>query len=468
MQIVIVGGGRVGTTLAEKLSREGHDVTLVEQDPRAVAELSDALDVRVSEGNGATAEALRRAGAEEAELLLATSDSDETNFVAGRVAASLFEVPSVVVRLRDPDHEEAFYALSRGAPGRVVCVNPEAAAVEKIAALLEVPNTQDVSAFMDGELLVAGFRIGQDSEFAERPVSDMRLFFAETPSLVAAIQRGDQAMVPHGEETLRAGDVVHFAIARSDLPGVLQLLGAEEPERRRILVAGATRLGIAVVRRLRELRLSVSLLEADRAVAQRAAERLPGTVHVENGVPTSQRFLEELEIERVHTFVAVTPDHETNLVAGLLAKKLGAKRAFALVDNPALADLIGETSIDAPISPRLLAIGLIKQHVPRGGNVISMAAILGDRVEVIEAEAVKGSRVVSGPLATIGLPRGVLVAALRRSGALRVPRGTDRVEPGDRLLLIAATEATKKLFDFLRGPEPRAGRTGCRARKGRG
>lgn len=453
MQIVIVGGGRVGTTLADKLSQEGHDVTLLEQDPQAVAELSDALDVRVVEGNGATAEALRRAGAEGAQLLLATSDSDEVNFVAGRVAASMLRVGTVVVRLRDPAHEEAFRALSSGDDAHVVCVNPEAAAVEKIVSLLELPGASDVEAFMDGQLLVAGFRILDTSEFADRPVSDMGLFFAGTPSLVAAIQRGDEAMVPHGEESIRVGDLVYFAIARPELEGVLELMGAGEAPRRRILVAGATRLGLAVARRLHGLGRSLTLLEADPRAAGRAVEHLPAGVHVAKGSATSQRLLEEYEIESADAFVALTPDYETNLVAGLLARRLGAKRAFALVDNPALADLIGETAIDAPISPRLLAIGLINRHVPRGGSLLSVAAILGDRVEVIEAEAVKGSRITAGPLAELGLPRGLLVAALRRGGRLRVPQGTDRVEPGDRLLLIATTEQTKKVGDVLRAGE---------------
>ncbi len=447
MEIIIVGGGLVGTTLAEKLSRDGHDVSLVERDRRGAAELSSALDVRIVEGNGATAATLRRAGASDASLVVATTDSDEVNFVTGRIAASIFKVPRVVVRLRDPGHDEAFHELSRGDAVEIFCVNPDAAAFEKVASLLEVPSALDVVSFMDGELLVAGFRITESSEFADRPVSDMNLFFAETPSLVAAIQRGDQTVVPHGGEEIRTGDIVYFAIERSDLEGMLELMGAPPKAHHRVMIAGATRIGLALARQLEEGESRVTLIEPDADLARRAADSLGDTLVV-SGPFTSETLLHEEEIERVDTFVAVTEDHEDNLVACLLTKRMGAGRTFALVDNPALANLIGETAIDAIISPRLLAIGLTLQHIP-GARVHAMAALLGDRVEVMEAEAVKGSAIVSGELSEISLPRGVLVGALRRGGALLVPRGTDRVEPGDRILIIAATESATELTEFL-------------------
>jgi trk system potassium uptake protein TrkA len=213
------------------------------------------------------------------------------------------------------------------------------------------------------------------------------------------------------------------------------------------MIAGASRIGLALARRLEESESRVVLIEPDAELARRAADSLGGTIVI-SGPVTSEALLHEEEIERVDTFVAVTEEHETNLVACLLTKRMGAGRAFALVDNPALANLIGETAIDAIISPRLLAIGLTLQHIP-GARVHSMAALLGDRVEVMEAEAVKGSRLVSGALSEISLPRGVLVVALRRSGDLLVPSGADRVEPGDRVLIIAATESAAKLTDFL-------------------
>lgn len=451
MNIVIVGGGEVGTTLAAKLSGEGHDVSLVEHRAELAAELRAKLDVQVIHGNGATAEVLRRAGVAEAQLVVASTESDETNFITGRIAVSMFKVPHVVVRLREAAHEEAFHFLSRGDAVDVVCVNPEAEAVQKIAALLEVPGALDVDQFLDGQLWVAGFPIDANSEFAERPVSDMRLFFAETPALVAAIQRGDRALVPHGRAVIRAGDVAYFALTRADFPPFLeQLMGAHNSNARGVMVAGATRIGRALAQRLGAAGAPVTLLEADAARARAAAETLPKCVVV-NGAATQQALLEEEDIERVGAFVAVTGDHEENLVSCLLAKRLGARRAFALVDNPALANLIGETAVDAAISPRLLAIGLALRHIP-GSRVTSMAALLGDRVEVLEAEVGEGAAIARAPLAQLNLPEGVLVAALRREGKLLVPRGEDALQSGDRLVLVATTEQMPRVAGMLQAP----------------
>jgi len=445
VEIVIVGGGRVGTTLAGKLSREGHDVSLIEHRPERAAELSRSLDVRVVEGNGATAGALRAAGAEEASLVVACTESDEVNFVTGRIAAAMFKVRSVVVRLRETEHQEAFAHLSRGDRVEIACVSPEAAAVEKIVSLFEVPGALDVNDFMGGALRVAGFPIRAGSEFAERPVLDMRLFFAETPSLVVAIQRGDRVIVPHGGEVLRAGDIAYFALARSDLENFLELIEARANASHKVLVAGATHLGLTLARRLEQMEFAVTLLEPDTALAQRAAEELPGALVVSGALP---QLLEEEEIETVAAFVAVSPDHEDNLVGCLLAKRMGAARAFALVDNPSLASLIGEIAIDAIISPRLLSIGLTMQHV-QGRRVKKVAALFGDRVEVLEAEVVQGAPVTRAPIAALELPRGVLVVAVQRQGALRMPRGEDRATPGDRILLVAETAATAAAAEFI-------------------
>lgn len=446
--IIVVGGGLMGTTLAERLSQDGYDVSMVESSQERLLELSEGLDVRLVRGNGATAPVLVEAGVERAGLVLAVTDSDEANLVVALLAARRFRVPRLVVRIRDAAHGEAFSLLQEAGDSAYAQVNPEAAAVDRIASLLQVPGALDVVSFMDGQLLVAGFRIGPQSEFAGLTVAHMKLFFAETPALVAAIQRGDRWIVPHGEEELHVGDLAYFAFAREELDGILALIGAPEEARRYVVIAGASRIGLALARRLETGEHRVLLIEADPARAQEAADLLQEAVVI-RGTATDQTLLEEEEIERASTFVAASDDQEENLVTALLARRLGAARAFAVVDNPALVHLLGEISIDAIISPRQLAIGLALQYV-RGSQVFQVAELLEDQIEIVEAEAPPGSRITRASLSELGL-RGALVAAVRHDGTLRVPTGDDRVEAGDRVLLIAATEAASKIAEKLLG-----------------
>ncbi len=445
--ILIVGGGLVGQTLADRLSRDGHDVTLVERDPDKVRELSDILDVQLVEGNGSTAPVLREAGVEKASLVVAATESDECNALVGFLAGQVFNTPRVVVRVRDSGHEEAFSLVDADRGAEQVCVNPDSAAVDRIASLLEVPGAVDVMQFLDGGVLVAGFRIGQSSDFAGLRVSDMKLLFAAAPTLAAAIQRDGAWIVPGGKEEIRVNDLVYFAIARHELRDVLSLVGVEPEKHGRIMVAGASSIGMALARRLEARDERVVLLEDDPTAARRAAEKL-NHVLVIRGRETNQSLLEDEEIENVSTFVAVTEDHESNLVAGLLAKRLGAGRSIVLIDNPGMVSMVGDIGIDAIISPRLLTIGLTLQHI-RGGGVRSGAALLGDEVEIMEVEAERGSRLASGTLMQVGLPQGVLVAALQSGDELRVPDGNDQVQPGDRVLIVVMTDLVGKLTEYL-------------------
>jgi len=447
VRILIVGAGLVGSTLGAKLSQDGHDVSLVDDHTGRIREIADSLDVQVTEGNGATATVLRKAGIEKSDLVVASTGSDEVNMIVSLLASYLFGVPRIVARIHDSAHVETFQLINREHPGEQVCVNTDEAAVDRIAALLAVPGAVDVNTFMDEQLLVAGFRIKAESDFVGLRVSDMNLLFAGAPTLAVAIHRRDDWTIPSGDDVLEVNDLVYFAIARDQVDAVQTLLGVERDERRDVMIAGASRIGLELARRLQKVGIRTVLIESDRRLAEVASEELTGTVVV-CGRATDQSLLEEEEIERVSTFVAVTPDHETNLVSGLLAKRLGAGRIVVLVDNPSLVELVGQIGLDAIISPRVLAIGLTLENI-RGGRVRSVAQLLEDRIEIVEAEAAKQSRLTGGPLSEIKLPDGVLAAAIRRGDQLLVPRGEDRVEPGDRVLFITTTEDAPKLADFL-------------------
>lgn len=452
--MLIVGGGLTGETLAARLARNGHDVVVVERDPETARRLSSALDVQVVQGSGTASRVLREAGIERCDVVVAITENDEANMVVAMLAANAFRVPRLLARLRDQDHVDDFQRIARERGAAYRCINPDSAAVDRILALLAVPGAIDVAPFMDGDLLVAGFRIREGSDLAGLVVKDMSLLFADAPTLVVVIQRGDRWRVPHGEEVLAPGDIAYFAIARQDLADIVSLVRGEpletaDPRRRRVIVSGATRIGLELARRLEAQKRPVVLIEEDPESAGLAAEALEESVVV-RGRATDQALLEEEEIERSSAFVAVSTQFENNLVAGLLGKRLGAERAFALVDNPDLAHLIGEITIDAIISPRLLAVSLALQHV-RGGPVRTVAALLEHEIEVIESDANEGAPLVKRPLSEVDLPRGVLVAALRRGEKILVPRGGDRVEPGDRVLIVASSETAPRVAQLLSG-----------------
>jgi len=439
----------VGSSLAGKLAGDCHDVVVVELSRELVAELGERLDVQVVQGNGSTVATLVKAGIEGCDLLFATTNSDEANMVVALIGSALFRVPRVVARLRDPEHEEALGRIAAAVGGSRLAIDPESAAVERILAMLPVPGAVDVAPFFDRRLLVAGFVVSPDSDFKGLLLSHFRLLFPTTPVLVVAIRREGRWIIPSGEDEILAHDLVYLALGTGEVDNVLSLLHLRRGKDRCVIVAGATRIGLKPAHRLERAGIPVTLLDARQAACEAAAVSLDSTLVV-RGSPTDRELLEDEGAEAVDGFVACTDDHEENMVACLLARRLGAAHTFAVVDNAALAGLIGDVGIDSIISPRLLAVSLAMQ-LARKGRVTAVAALMDDTVEVLEVEAVADSRLVRRPLAGLGLPRGILVAALKRRDEIMVPGGADQIQPGDSVLFITTSDRTARLDPFLGG-----------------
>jgi trk system potassium uptake protein TrkA len=445
--VIVVGGGLVGSTLAEKLAGDGNDVVIVERDRQLVSALNEQLDVQTIVGNGATIPVLLEAGIENVDLLLATTDSDEANMVVALVGSVIFKVPRVAARLREGGHEEGFRRIAREPGGERVAINPDMAAVEKILSLLPVPGAVDAVSFFDDALLIAGFHIKPESEFAGLMLSHLRLLFPATPMLVVAIRRDGRWRVPYGDDEIQAGDLVYFAMDPVELDNVLVLLGQRRADERRVMIAGATRIGKDLAKRLEEQRVPVTMIDDSRVACDEAAAVLGETLVI-HGSPTNRQVLRDEGADRVESFVACTGRHEENVVACLLARRMGAAHTFAMVDDSDLSGLVGELGIDAIISPRLLSVSLAL-HFARKGKVKSVAALLEDSVEVFEVEAVAGSRLVNTRLSELGLPRGMLLVAVQRGDTILIPAGGDAVEPGDRVVVAATTDNALRLDDFL-------------------
>jgi len=447
MKIIIVGGGLVGASLAFKLASDGNNIVLVEKDRELTRELDEHLDVQVTIGDGCTLPVLKKAGIAECDLLLATTNSDEANMVVALMGSAVFDVPRVVARLRDEGHEESFHTISEEIGRDHLAINPDHAAVERILALIRVPGAIDVAPFFSGRVLIAGFLIRKESAFNGLLLSHLRLLFPQVPMLVVAIRRGGNWKIPHGEDEMVENDLVYFAMDPSEVSTVSTLMGFQPGKERRIMIAGATRIGIKLARSLENSGYRLTLLDGKRQACELAAAELEKTMVI-HSVPTNREALIEEGAERADAFIACTDDHETNVVACLLARQLGARHTMAFVDNPALAALIGDIGIDALISPRLLAVGLALQFA-RKGKVRAVAALLDDAVEVLDVEAGAGSRLLEKKLKDMGLPRGVLVAAILREDRILLPKGEDRIEAADRVLFVTTADTAARLDDFL-------------------
>ncbi len=449
MKIIIVGGGLVGSSLASKLAQDGNDIVLVEKNREFVRELDEGLDVQVSIGDGCTLPVLKNAGISECDLLLATTNSDEANMVVALIGSSIFSVPRVVARLRDEGHEESFHSISEEIGRDHLAINPDEAAVERILALISVPGAVDVAPFFSERLLIAGFLIREESSFNGLLLSHLRLLFPAAPMLVVAIRRDGRWIIPHGEDELMENDLVYFAMDPGEISNVTTLMGWSSGRERRIMIAGATRIGIKLAQRLEKGPFKLTLLDGKRKSCEMAAAILENTMVIHSSPTDRERLMEEAA-ERADAFIACTDDHEENVVACLLARRLGARHTMAFVDNPALAGLIGDIGIDALISPRLLAVSLALQFARRG-KVRAVAALLDDAVEVLDVEAGEGSRLVRKKLKELGLPRGILVAAILRSDRILLPGGDDQIQAGDRVLLVTTAAKASRLDPFLEG-----------------
>jgi len=447
MKIIIVGGGLVGASLASKLASDGNNVVLVERNRELVRELDEHLDVKVITGDGCTLPVLKTAGISECDLLLATTNSDEANMVVALIGSSIFDVPRVVARLRDEGHEESFRTISKQIGRDHLAINPDEAAVKRILSLIKVPGAVDVTPFFSDRLLVAGFLIRKESSFNGLLLSHLRLLFPTTPMLVIAIRRKGSWIVPHGEDEMCEDDLVYLAMDPSEVSNVSTLMGYDFSNKRRIMIAGATRIGIKLARSLEEGPSSLTLIDSKLRACEAAAAELSKTMVIHSSPTDRDRLIEE-GADHVDAFIACTDDHEENVVSCLLARQLGARHTMAFVDNPALASLVGDINIDALISPRLLAVGLALQFARRG-KVRAVAALLDDAVEALDVEADSGSRLIKKKLCDLGLPRGILVASILRDDQILVPTGQSQIEAGDRVLLITTASKAVRLDDFL-------------------
>ena len=458
MKIIILGAGQVGRTAAYRLAREeANEVTVIDLDEKLLRHLQDRLDIRTIIGNGAQPSILEAAGARQADVFIALTNSDELNMVSCQIMATLFNKDAIrIARIRSGEytkHSKLFVDEDR-AFAVDVTLNPEQLVTDHISRLIRYPGALQVLDFADGRVRLVCARALQGGLLVGQRLHTLREHMPKTDARVAAIYRNGQSVKPTGETIIEHGDEVFFLAARKDIRQVMNEIQRLEEPVRRVVIAGGGNIGFRLAQQL-EQHLQVKLIERDGRRTRRISEQLSNTI-VLNGDASDEELLLEENIDNVDVFVSVTNTEEANILSAMLAKRLGAKKVMALINRPAYAELMESGNLDVAISPQMITIGSVLAHVRRG-DVVQVHSLRRGAAEAIEAVAhgIQGEgRVIGRKIADIPLPEGATIGALVRGDEVLMAHHDTVVQRDDHVILFLTDrrqiDAVERLFDVPR------------------
>ncbi|MBD9662285.1 Trk system potassium transporter TrkA [Pantoea sp. PNT03] len=455
MKIIILGAGQVGGTLAENLVGENNDITVVDSDATRLRVLQDKFDLRVVHGHGSHPRILREAGAEDADMLVAVTNSDETNMVACQIAYSLFNTPNRIARIRAAEYlRDAEKLFVPEAVPIDHLISPEQLVIDNIYRLIQYPGALQVVNFAEGKVSLAVVKAYYGGPLVGNPLSIMREHMPHIDTRVAAIFRQDRPIRPQGSTIVEAGDEVFFIAASQHIRAVMSEMQRLEKPYKRIMLVGGGNIGFGLAQRL-EKQYSVKLIERNQQRAAELAERLHDTI-VFYGDASDQELLAEEHVDQVDLFIAVTNDDEANIMSAMLAKKMGAKKVMVLIQRRAYVDLVQGSVIDIAISPQQATISALLSHV-RKADIVGVSSLRRGIAEAIEAIAhgdETTSRVVGRLIEDIKLPSGTIIGAVVRGDEVIIANDNVRVEQGDHVIMFLTDKKFVPDVERLFQPSP--------------
>ena len=442
MKILVLGAGQVGSTVAENLASEANDITVVDQDDRLLNEMQDRLDIRTVQGHAGHPEVLRRAGAEDVDMVIAVTNSDETNMVACQVLYTLFRTPTRIARVRSVDYLQEPSLFGGDALPIDVLISPEQLVTDYILRVIQHPGALQVLDFAGGLVRLVGLKAYYGGPLVSHELCKLRSRLEDADARVAAIYRKDRAIEPEGHTVVEADDEVFFIAAAKDINTVMGELRETEKPFRRIMIAGGGNIGVRLAQALQE-DYRVKIIERDLHGARHISEDLHRTIVLHGDAADGDLLLEE-NIEGTDVFIAVTDDEEANILSAMLAKRLGARKVMALINRPAYADLVESGPIDSAISPQQATIGSLLTHV-RKADVTAVHSLRKGAAEAIEAVAhgdPGSSNVVGRAIEDIDLPEGASIAAIVRGEEVIIAHHDTVIETGDHVIVFLIDKRT--------------------------
>jgi trk system potassium uptake protein TrkA len=459
LKIIILGAGQVGRTAAYHLAREeANDVTVVDTDESLLRDLQDRIDIRTVRGNAASPKVLETAGARDADMIVALTNSDETNMVACHVAWSLFGTKTKIARIRERDytkHAKLFVSTEGPEPPALpgfavdMYLSPEEAVTAYIERLIRYPGALQVVDFAENKVRLVGLKALKGGGLVGRPIRELRSHMRSGEARVAAMYRKGESIEPEGDTEILDGDEVFFVAATQDIRDVMKEMQKLEDPVKRVVIAGGGNIGYRLALAL-ETENQVKLIERDSKRARYISEHLRNSI-VLVGDAADEELLVEENIDSVDVFCALTNSEEANILSAMLAKRLGAHRVMALISRPAYADLTQIGSIDVAISPQTVTIGSLLAYVRRG-DVVQVHSLRRGSAEAMEtiAHGLRGGKVVGRPIQDIRLPDGVKIVTIVRGERVIMAHHDTVIENGDHVILFLSdkrhVEQVERLF----------------------
>lgn len=444
MRVIIVGAGEVGYQIAKFLSAEFLDVVLIDKDRNKLRRIVEEIDVAVIEGEGGDPSALKEAEASKADIILAVTDSDETNMIACLLAKAMFGIPRKIARIRNPEYFNNEKLLSRQNLDIDPAINPELEIAKAIIRLLQVPDATDVEEFEGGLVKVIGFKVTGESPLLGKSLKKLGTIM-EKKFLIGIIVREDRAIIPSGNDVIRKGDIIYMPMKKDEVEQTVKLLGMATKPAKKVMILGGGRTGYYIASAI-ETKAEVKIIEKNAERCKYLSQNLKRTL-VLHGDGAEQKILMEENIADMDAFLAVSNNDELNIMVSLLAKKFGVRNTIAIVNKTDYMPLAHSLGLQAVLSPRLITASTILRYVRRG-DILSLTAIAEAKAEIIEGRIGKKSPLI-GKTLDKAQPQASIIGAVIRNQELIIPSGSDMILEGDKLIIFTLRESIREVEKIL-------------------
>ena len=452
MNIIIAGCGKVGRALAEQLSREKHDITVIDRKPEAIQQITNIADVRGVVGNGASFEIQMDAGIDTADLMIAVTDADEVNLLCCLIAKKAGGCQTIA-RVRNPVYHHEIHHIKDDL-GLSMVINPEWAAAMEMARLLRFPSAIDIDTFANGRIELLRFQLEEQNPLCNNKIKDLHML-SRCEVLICIVERGKEVLIPSGEVELKAGDMISVVASPVNASRFFKTIGIETNQVKNTMIIGGGKISFYLAKRLLEMGIQVKIIEKDRDACERLCEILPKAMII-NGDGTDRELLAEEGLAKAEGFAALTNMDEENVMLALYAKSMSKAKKITKVNRNTFDTIIGSLNIGSLIYPKHITSETILQYVRAmqnsiGSNVETLYRLVDGNAEALEFVIKGKSEVTDIPLQELQLKPHILVCAINRKGKIIIPKGQDCIQEGDSVVIITTDcGAYKDIRDIMK------------------